>query len=141
MRSRKLIVGLLSVLLAGIALLSVITRRDMTPIPDGAVLVTKNGNATILVLAEQELTPIRGQLVNGSGKTVRFEGIGLCLESLADETVKTVKVVSADNYSAELSEEELYRAYLITENGVRLIVIGDRDRKRDVKNVISIELH
>ena len=56
----------------------------------------------------------------------------------------TVTVTSADEYSVRLTAEEVAaedKAWLLFEgDAFRLIVFGDKDSKRNVKNVIRLQV-
>ena len=56
-----------------------------------------------------------------------------------------VKVTADDEFSAELSGDELDeagKAYLVSEDdgSMRLVVFGDSNAKRNVRNVVSVEI-
>lgn len=56
-----------------------------------------------------------------------------------------VKVTADDEFSAELSGDELNeegKAYLVGENdgSMRLVVFGDSNAKRNVRNVVSVDI-
>ena len=66
------------------------------------------------------------------------------LEKAGVQVLQSVRVVADDEYAAEVSAEELAqdgRVWLLkTDGGFRLIVFGDQNSKRDVKNVARIEV-
>ena len=114
----------------------------------GSVLI-KAGDRTLSV-SEKDLSfvPVEGTTVNGKGeeKSISGEGVALAdvLEKAGVQVPRSVRVVADDEYAAEISAEELAedgRVWLLrTDEGYRLIVFGDKNSKRDVKNVARIEV-
>ena len=138
-------------LIAAIAVLTAIlaavhlSRREA---PARGALLVKAGGQTVTV-AEKDLTlvPVEGTTVNGKGEEKQISGEGVALrEVLAQAGVRDaaqVTVFADDEYSAVVTADELAedgRVWLLyTGEGYRLIVFGDKNAKRDVKNVARIE--
>ena len=84
------------------------------------------------------MSPVSGEVVNGKGerKLIDAQGAGLS-ELCGDFTEATV--TASDEYSAVVHGGE--EAYLILsdDGSLRLVVFGDENAKRDVKNVSRID--
>ena len=90
----------------------------------------------------------KGQEKDISEKGVKLSDV-LSLAGLGKGDYSAVRVVSSDEYAAEISAEEVDSgevAFLIRDQAddgsetVRLIVFGDSNSKRQVKNVVRIEV-
>ena len=115
------------------AVLAVLHLTTRTSEIEGAILV--NGKA--VQLAELELSPVVGTIANGKGEKTQLDTQGIALTSICESDTT---VTSSDEYSALISADELNKAYLISEgDGLRLVVFGDENAKRDVKNVVRID--
>lgn len=108
-----------------------------TPETEGAVLV--NGEARYV--ADFELQSVTGSIVNGKGEVKDVDAQGVPLESVCGGDFDTVTVTASDEYHAEISADEIQNAYLIIRDDgtLQLIVFGDENNKRDVKNVVRID--
>ena len=89
------------------------------------------------------------EVVDGKGSTIKVEGKAIGLfdflkESLKDIDDYSVKVISEDEYNATIEASEIQsndRAFLFYEdNELSLYVLGDKNSKRNVKNVEKIEI-
>ncbi len=143
---KKLFIIIPILLLAGI--LSFIYLRTRQSVPAGNILIkSATGEATVN-FSELGLTDVRGQITNKKGETkdIDSEGIGLAqIPSLAGVSEYSDMTVYADDeYNAVISKEEAEepdKAWLIkSDDSIRLVVFGDKDSKRDVKNVVRIEI-
>ena len=139
-------------LVAAVALLTAVlaivhlTGREAPA--QGSVLI-KAGDQTLSV-SEKDLSfvPVEGTTVNGKGEEKKISGEGVALAAVLEkagvQASQSVRVAADDEYAAEISAEELAedgRVWLLkTDGGFRLIVFGDRNSKRDVKNVARIEV-
>lgn len=141
MKGKKWVLDLLCVLVLLTGVLAAVHLHTRQAPPEGAVLLTREGQTRTVCLAEEDLAPVSGTVVNGKGETRTIDAMGLPLSALTGtEGVFQVTVTADDEYSARIGAEELDRAYLIqTEEGsARLIVFGDENAKRDVKGVATI---
>ena len=138
-KTNKIIPVILGVLLLALLFSFFLADRCVKELPAGSVSVTLHGKDSVLALEEQKLQDVKGMLLNGKGEAVELEGKGLCLSSLADEAVEKLTVISKDNYTAELDGDELVNAYLFLDgDSVRLVVFGDTNMRRNVRNVAAI---
>lgn len=108
-----------------------------TPETEGAVLV--NGEARYV--ADFELQSVTGSIINGRGEEKEIDALGVPLLAVCGGDFDTVTVTASDEYHAEVSADEMRNAYLILKDDgtLQLIVFGDENNKRDVKNVVRID--
>lgn len=134
----------LTALLAGWYL----TTRDT--VPENSIRVTWAGKTTDLDVTNLTGEPVKGTLVSGKGKETAIDTTGLSLQAalaaarVDTAAVESVTVTAQDAFSAELSGEEMReegKAYLILENGgATLVVFGDSNSKRNVRQVMQIDV-
>ena len=146
MKNRKLtivIIGVLLILTAILALIHLTTREKETA---GALQIVLHGKTVTLAL--DELKPferVSGSVVNGRGEITQVdtEGISvknvLALAGMTDDT--SVQVIAADEYSVAVAAEETGEVWLLVEeDGLRLVVFGDPDSRRNVRNVVRLSV-
>lgn len=135
---------MLTALLAGWYL----TTRDA--VPENTIRVTWAGKTTDLDAAKLTGEPVQGTLVSGKGKETTVDTTGLSLQAALEKAqvdvaaVESVTVTAQDAFSAELSGAEMReegKAFLILENEeVTLVVFGDSNSKRNVRQVMQIDV-
>lgn len=119
--------------------------------PDGALLVSCGGENKYVDLNSLETVPVQGGIVNGKGEKSDIDTQGVPLADVIESAgfdpngAAAVKVTADDEFSAELSGDELNeegKAYLVGENdgSMRLVVFGDSNAKRNVRNVVSVDI-
>ncbi|MBQ2147240.1 MAG: hypothetical protein II439_03020, partial [Firmicutes bacterium] len=98
-------------------------------------------------LGKLDLTDVKATVTRANGKTLEIDAKGLEMRKLLEKYsgYTTLTVSAEDNYTAEIKADELQtekNVYLIIgeENKPRLVVLSDSNAKRDVKNVLTIEL-
>lgn len=141
MKSRKTILLILAALVLVTAIAAVVHLTGREQIPEGAILVQEAGSRSYVDPAKLNLVPVQGTVVNGKGETREIDAMGVELASFATGSdYSVITVTSDDSYNARVMPEEMENAFLIlTEDGtMRLIVFGDENAKRDVKNVVQI---
>lgn len=139
MKSKKSIIIILAALVVLTAALAMVHFATRDVVPDGSILVSQNGDTRYVNLSDFSLTQVNGTTVNGKGEERTIDAQGIPLGELADGSFRTVTVTSDDEYSAQVDAEEMENAYLIADNDTaRLIVFGDKNSKRDVKNVVKV---
>lgn len=118
----------------------------------GAIQVSYGGKTVSVPLSKLTLQDVSGTAVNGKGEEKPIEGRGTPLSEVLAQAgadlsaVRQVTVSAADEFSAVLTVGEVTedgKAYLLQEEGEerpRLIVFGDPDSKRGVKDVTRIEV-
>lgn len=140
MKSKKIVIVILTALVVLTAALTTIHFSTRDTVPKGSIMVSQNGDSRYVDLSDYSLTQVTGTTINGKGEERIIDAQGIPLGQLADGSFQTVTVVSDDEYSAQVGAEEMENAYLIADNDTaRLVVFGDKNSKRDVKNVVKIE--
>ena len=150
-KGSKIIIAVIAALIALTAVFAIIHSAARTEVPDGALLVSCGGEKKYVDLASLDTVSVRGSVVNGKGEKSDVNTQGVPLADVIENAgfdpngAVTVKVTADDEFSAELSGDELNeegKAYLVGENdgSVRLVVFGDSNAKRNVRNVVSVEI-
>ncbi len=119
------------------AVFAVIHLTTRTSDIDGEILV----NGESVKIADLQMSTVEGTVVNGKGEEKQIDSQGLPLSQVCTEEFETVTVTASDEYHAVVAADEIQNAYLILddEGNLRLIVFGDENSKRDVKNVVRID--
>ncbi len=111
-------------------------------VPENSIEVSVNGKKEYVDIDKLDLSEINGSVVNGKGETKEVAGRGIHLAdviSVADYS--EVIVTSDDEFSATVKKEELGNAWLmISDKKATLYVFDDENSKRNVKNVVRIEV-
>lgn len=150
-KSSKIIIAVIAALIALTAVLAAIHSAARTEVPDGALLVSCGGEKKYVDLNSLDAVPVQGSVVNGKGEKSDIDTHGVPLAVVIKNAgfdpsgAAAVKVTADDEFSAELSGDELNEAgkvYLISEDdgSMRLVVFGDSNAKRNVRNVVSVEI-
>lgn len=150
-KSTKIIMAAIAALIALTAVFAIIHSAARTEVPDGALLVSCGGEKKYVDLASLDTVSVRGSVVNGKGEKSDVNTQGVPLAEVIENAgfdpngAVTVKVTADDEFSAELSGDELNedgKAYLVSEDdgSMRLVVFGDSNAGRNVRNVVSVEV-
>lgn len=150
-KSTKIIMAAIAALIALTAVFAIIHSAARTEVPDGALLVSCGGEKKYVDLASLDTVSVRGSVVNGKGEKSDVNTQGVPLADVIKGAgfdpngAAAVKVTADDEFSAELSGDELNeegKAYLVGENdgSMRLVVFGDSNAKRNVRNVVSVDI-
>ena len=150
-KSTKIIMAAIAALIARTAVFAIIHAAARTEVPDGALLVSCGGEKKYVDLASLDTVSVRGSVVNGKGEKSDVNTQGVPLADVIENAgfdpngAVTVKVTADDEFSAELSGDELNedgKAYLVSEDdgSMRLVVFGDSNAGRNVRNVVSVEI-
>ncbi len=132
---KKITIGII-ILVILTAIFAIIHLTTRTPDIEGSVLV----NGAEVKLSDLDYENVTGSVKNGKGEVKEIDADGIKLADILSDDYDTVKVTASDEYSATVSADEIDNAYLILEDGtLRLIVFGDENSKRDVKNVVRID--
>ncbi len=118
-------------------MLAAVHLTTRTPDAEGEILV----DGEPVVIADLQLESVTGNIVNGKGEEKQINALGVSLSEVCGSDFKTVTLTASDEYSAVVSMGEIENAYLIlSDDGtLQLIVFGDVNAKRDVKNVVRID--
>ena len=121
-------------------------NRDTTK--PGELMIKSPSGTVTLTLSDVKLSHVTGEIKNKKGevKSIDSEGFALAdvpaLAGVSD--YQSISVYADDEYSASLTKDEVSapdKAWLIkSDDALRLIVFGDDNSKRDVKNVVRIEI-
>ena len=150
MRWKRIIPLILLILAAAVALLAILRLTSDGTVEQGQVEIIRKDQRSFSGESDIARIPVKGELVNGKGERVRINAKGSLLTDVLSSAgidpaeVAVLRITSQDAYSAEISGEELREAgkvYLISEGDgtFTLVVFGDSDSKRKVKNVARIE--
>lgn len=118
-------------------MLAAVHLTTRTPEKEGEILV----NGESVVFADLQLEQINGSIVNGKGEETQIDAKGIPLSEVCGVDFETATVTASDEYSVTVAASEAENAYLIScdDGTVQLIVFGDENAKRDVKNVVRID--
>ena len=133
------------------AVLAIVHFTGRTQVPEGALLVSCGGEKAYVDLKSLETVPVQGTVVNGKGEESEVDTQGVSVADVLTEAgfdpadAGSVKVTASDEFSAELSGDEVNedgKAYLVSEDdgSMRLVVFGDSNAKRNVRNVVSVDI-
>ena len=132
------IVGLLVV--TAIAAVWYLSHRDKTP--ENALTVVSGGKEQVKDIDAFDLETFSGTVVNGKEDKKDIESQGVKLgDVIGTSDFSEVTVTSDDAYSVVVKKDEIDQAWLEIEEGkARLYVFGDENSKRNVKNVVRVEV-
>ena len=143
---KKTLFIVIAVLVVIAAVLAIVVSNSMPKKEPCELIISENGTQTKIDLNSLKLVDVKGTITMASGKTKDIDSKGIEVRDLlAGKKYSTVAVNAEDNYSAELTAEDIEKpqnAYIILgeENRPRLVVMSDTNAKRDVKNVLTLEL-
>lgn len=149
MKKHKLTIMIIGVLILLTAVLAVIHLTTRQQEQEGALQIVHGGKTTVIDMEDlKPLAQVEGTVINNAGEEKKISGLGILVSDvlkLANANADhMVKVTSADEYSVELTAEEVAeegRAWLmLEEDSLRLIVFGDKGAKRNVKNVARLSV-
>lgn len=141
---------LILALLALTAVLAAVHLTTREAVPENAVRVTWGDKTVYLDAADFTGEDVHGTLVNGKGEETKLNGKGVSLAKALEKAhvdvnaVESVTVTARDEFFAEVSGEELLepgKVYLLNEEeGAMLVVFGDSNAKRRVRQVERIDV-
>lgn len=145
-KKKRIIIAIIACLLVVTGVAAIVHFATRDSVREGTILVEAAGKKHEIVLSELSLVEVEGIAVNGKGeeKTISGSGIAVAdLLSLVDvNEYSEINVIADDEYSASVSADEIAedgKVYLLVEdNQGRLVVFGDENSKRRIKNVVRI---
>ncbi|MBQ1366660.1 MAG: hypothetical protein IIY45_01020 [Firmicutes bacterium] len=151
MRQKRIVLLIIFILAAAVALLVILHLTGDGIVEQGQVEIIRQDQKWFIGEKEIARIPVKGELVNGKGESVLIDAKGIALADALSSAgidpaeVSVLKVTSQDEYSAEITGEELLengKVYLISEDDgtFTLVVFGDSNSKRKVKEVARIEV-
>ncbi len=114
----------------------------------GQLAVVYREKQQTVVFAELPLQQVKGTISNAKGETFPIDAKGISVAAFLDELdisgYSKVTVVADDEYRAEVSADEVAAdsvVYLIEEDGgVKMLVFTDKNSKRNVSNLVRVEV-
>ena len=111
-----------------------------------SLTIATKGNEICIPWSDMALVPVQGTILNGKGETKEIDTEGIALQSVLDmvevKAQEKVTVIAEDAFQAEATVEELTEAnrvwMILSDDGLRLIVLGDGDSKRIVKHAVRV---
>ena len=158
-RQTKIIIAVIAVLAVLIGILGYGSRKASSP-KDG-LIISVAGKETVVAWEDIQKETFEGDLVNGKGETSHHVYEGALLLKILEQAGAGVgegsklTVTSEDNYSAELSGQEVLEAGKVYvaltgdgeilkgiegDQGAQLIVFGDSNSKRAVRYLKKITI-
>ncbi len=140
---------IISVLLIITASLVFIYLRSRPSVNAGDILIRSQKGDLTVALKDLDLVDVHGSIKNKKGETKEIDSKGIALSQIPSlagiSDYSELSVFADDEYKAVMSGEELKQpdnAWLIMtdDGGIRLVVFNDTDSKRDVKNVVRVEV-
>lgn len=137
---------LIAVVFAATALAAVWHLQTQPKQEAGVISVQYRGSASEVKVKDLSLSRVCGTIVNGKGESIEIDADGIGLADFLDHEgvadFERITAVAHDEYRAELYEEDVPNANIILEpeGSIRLIVFGDPDSKRNVSDIVRIEI-
>ncbi|MBR3584559.1 MAG: hypothetical protein IKO00_00910 [Oscillospiraceae bacterium] len=162
-KKQWIILAAVIVLAVVVAIVGILVRKQQLEKEKvGAITLKCGGQEYVIPISGLDREAFSGETVNGKGDRFTRYYRGVELSALLTEkkidmnTVSAVKAESADQYTAELTGEEIResgKVYLAVQvdgktvegiepgkPGVQMIVFGDPNSKRAVRNLAIIEV-
>ena len=147
-KNKLMMIIILAVLVVVTAALTTAHLATRQQADENGLQIVWKGKTIVVPLDKLTLFAVQGTTVNGKGETQMVDGMGISVMDLLDHAgiaakkFTTVQVVSDDEYTATLQQEEVCEEgkawLLVDEEDVRLVVFGDSDSKRKVKDVVRL---
>lgn len=149
MKRNRIVILVIFLLAVAVAVAAVVRLGTHTPAAQGTVRVDTGSGVVEVELGELTCQRVRGQMKTGKGEVREIDAQGFPLRALLTaagvdpETWPGAEVAAGDGYYATVRREELMeegKVFLIAqeEGGVRLIVFGDENSKRNVSDVEEV---
>jgi Na+/H+-translocating membrane pyrophosphatase len=124
------------------SIVSAVYLRGRKSTPENQIAVSVNAEDKFISLSDFRLSKVSEDIKNKKGETKHIEGDGVLISDIIGPVSFTeITVISDDEYRASLTSDDMDNAWLLSDEGTaRLIVKGDENSKRDVKNVVRIEV-
>lgn len=146
---RRTVLLIAAVLLCLTAVLAAVHLTTRDKVPEGSLLIQFDGRESYVRIDALDTVQINGTVVSAKGDAQDVHQPGVRVEDVLKKAgidsraIHSTTVVADDEFSAELLPEEITApdlAYLAkeTDGSMKLIVFGDRDLKRNVRNVVKL---
>lgn len=151
MKNQNKTIAIVLVLLAlAAAVLAIVHFAIREQVPEGAIAIHMGEDVKYVDPSKLTQVPVKGTVINGKGQEIAVDEQGCELSALLKaakidaSSIGDVKVTAADEFSASLTKDEVNesgKAYIVNgEEGLQLVVFGDPNMKRNVRNVERIEV-
>lgn len=149
MKKNLRIVVLFAVLVALTAISAAVYLAAREEVPTGTLRLEASGETIRVPFADLELDDVKGTIVNGKGEEKIIDAQGILLADLLNayqiSGFDEVAVEADDAYSAAVTAEEVgapEKVYLIAQEdgGVKMVVFGDANSKRNVSGVVRLQV-
>ncbi len=145
---KKRIIITILILLALTAVISTTYLCTRKTVNKGSLLVGTPSGEVTLSMSDLPLSDVEGETVNKKGETKKINAKGFAVADIPPlagmSDYSEITLYSDDEYHADITRSELAdhdKAWLIDDEGsFRLIVFGDSDSKRNVKNVVRAKI-
>lgn len=147
-KNRTLLICTAALLLLTCALTILHISASSEPVA-GEILVRVGSRQYAIPYDSLAAEEVHGTIINGKGEESVINAPGIEIIALLStinvdpSSIESVSVISADEYHAEIADHELMeseKAYLILwDNSCRLVVFGDSNSKRAVRDVVRID--
>ncbi len=143
----KKIKVILAGLIMGLALITILVSfiylRGRKSVPKTQIVLSVNSTEKFISLSDYKLSGVSEDIPNKKGEVKHIEGDGVLISDIIGPvSFSDITVIADDEYRASLTPEDMENAFLLSdEESARLIVKGDKNSKRDVKNVVRIEVN
>ena len=149
--NRKTILILIASLLLLTAIAAVIHLTTRTRVPEHSLLVISGEKQVLLDIDKLKTYEVSGTVINGKGEEKQVQGQAVSLleivqiSGLEFKGSNTLAVCAGDEFAAAFTYEEVTKegqGYLIIgeDKTVTSVFFGDKNAKRNVKNVERIEI-
>ena len=146
---KRTLIAIVAVLLCLTAVLAVVHLTTRDKVPEGSLLIQYDGRESYVPMDALEIVEISGTVVSAKGDAQEIHQPGVRVEDVLkkagidSQTIQSATAVADDEFSAELLAEEIVApdvAYLAREadGSMKLIVFGDSNLKRNVRNVVRL---
>ena len=149
MKNKKTIRIILAILLCVTAALAAAHAVTRDRVPEGALVIQYGDKKEYVVLDALPMEEISGRIRNGKGEETEVHEQGVPLSAILkaagidSNVIQTLSAVAEDEFSAAFSRDEVNepgKAFLAKDKdgSMKLIVFGDSNFKRNVRNVVKL---
>ena len=142
MKKEKIIIAAVFVCLVIVTVIaSAVYLNGREKTPKNTVTYIYKGKEKSVDIDSLKLSDYSGTVVNGKGESREEKGEGIKLgDFVGTDDYSEITVTADDEYSATVKKDEAGDAWLSVKDGkLTLIVFGDENSKRNVKNVVKVE--
>ncbi len=152
MKQKKTTLLVLMVLVLATTVLAVVHLSTRDRVPEGALMIRCKDQTGYIELGKLKTAEVTGTIVNGKGEETEVREQGVRVEDVLKAAgidpaeAGSVTATAADEFSAVLTGEEIRedgKAWLAQdqEGSIKLIVFGDSNSKRNVRNVVRLTVN